>query len=77
MKLGGLMDYSYNKIRLTSFAIIIFFIDQFSKLIALHFLEFDKEFKVNSLVSLHRIFNTRFTQRQKNQFTLRRYDRFY
>ena len=51
------MDYSYNKIRLTSFAIIIFFIDQFSKLIALHFLEFDKEFKVNSIVSLHRIFN--------------------
>lgn len=51
------MDYSYNKMRLISYAIIIFCIDQFSKLIALNLLDFDKEFKINSLVSLHRIFN--------------------
>lgn len=51
------MDYSYNKIRLLSHAMIIFCIDQFTKLIALNLLELDKEFKINSFISLHRIFN--------------------
>ena len=51
------MNYNYNKFSLIYYAIIIFCIDQFSKLIALNLLDFDKEFKINSMVSLHRIFN--------------------
>lgn len=51
------MNYNYDRMRLVSFAVIIFAIDQFTKLIALHYLDFDKEFIINKFLSFHRIYN--------------------